>query len=55
MLHAGGAYKNYDKPQRPFEKEYGQYFVDVQNYRVDEAKKLFKNHYDYLVEWYGKI
>jgi len=55
MLHAGGAYKDYAPPERAKEKEYAEYFINVQNTRVAEAKKLFKNHYQYLKEWYDRI
>lgn len=56
MIHAGGGYKDAEIRQRPFEEEYIKYFIDVQNYRVSEAKKRFINHYQYLDKWYnGKL
>jgi tryptophan halogenase len=53
MLHAGGAYKDIEIPRRPYETEYIKYFIDVQNYRVEQAKLNFKNHYRYLDDWYN--
>jgi hypothetical protein len=53
MLHAGGAYKDVEIPHRPYETEYIKYFIDVQNYRVEQAKLNFKNHYRYLDDWYN--
>jgi tryptophan halogenase len=52
VLHAGGAYNNLEKIDRPNENEYAEYFIDVQNYRVEQAKKRFPNHYAYLDQWY---
>ena len=53
MLHAGGAYKDIDLTLTPAQEEYGKYFIEIQNARIEAAKKLFKNHHEYLTEWYG--
>ena len=53
MLHAGGAYKDIKTELTPAQESYGKYFIEVQNSRIEAAKKLFKNHHEYLTEWYG--
>jgi len=52
MLHAGGAYKNIIKQLDPKEKQYYEYFIQVQNKRVELALETFPNHYEFLKEWY---
>lgn len=54
VLHAGGAYKNTSYPLTPKQEAYAKYFIDTHQYRVDQAKKLFPNQYQYLKEWYNK-
>lgn len=53
VLHAGGAYKDLP-PLTPEQENYGKYFVDVQSYRVEQAKKLFQNQHTYLKNWYNE-
>jgi hypothetical protein len=52
MMHAGGAYKNATSNLTLRQKEYSKYFLDGHSARVDLAKKLFPNQYDYLKTWY---
>ena len=53
MLHAGGAYKNVISSLTPKQKEYSKYFIDSHTARVELAKKMFPNQYDYLKSWYS--
>ena len=52
VLNAGGAYKNHISTLTEKQKIYGKYFTDVQQFRIDSAKKIFPNQYEYLKEWY---
>ena len=51
VLHAGGAYKN-KYELTPRQEQYARYFIANQQNRVDLAKEIFPNQYDYLKEWY---
>lgn len=53
VLHAGGAYKGLEYNIDPTIEKYYEYFLDSSTYRVEKAKKLFPNHYEYLNEWYS--
>lgn len=52
MLHAGGAYKNTSIPLTDKQEKYAEYFLATQSHRVELAKELFPNQYEYLKEWY---
>lgn len=52
MINASGLYK--EEILTDAEKKYCEYFLDMQNSRVESAKKLFDNHYNYLREQYNE-
>lgn len=52
VLHAGGAYKDITNQITPSEIKYFEYFINTQNFRINESIKLFGNHYDFLDNWY---
>lgn len=54
MLHAGGAYEGVESTLTDKQKEYAEYFCKSHTARVELAKDMFLNHYDYLKEWYGR-
>lgn len=54
VLHAGGAYTGTTSKLTTKQKEYMEYYLKVQQYRVDTAKEMFPKQYDYLKEWYNK-
>jgi len=54
MIHAGGGYGDYTPNLSNDEKSYLKYFIDTQTFRVDQAKEIFPNHYEFLEDWYKK-
>ena len=54
MLHAGGAYEGVESKLTDKQKEYAEYFCKSHTARIEIAKDMFANHYDYLKEWYGR-
>ena len=52
VLHAGGAYKDTTYPLTENQEKYAKFFLDTQSRRVELAKELFPNQYEYLKEWY---
>jgi len=54
MLKAGGAYDNVKPYINDKQREYAEYYMKCNNYRLDLAEEMFPNHYKYLTEWYGK-
>lgn len=52
VLHAGNAYKDVPALSKAYET-YGKCFIELQNFRVEQAIRIFPNQYQYLKEWYG--
>jgi len=55
MLNAGGVYKNQKNQLSEKQQQYAEYFLSVHTHRVEHAKKIFPNQYEYLSNWYGKV
>lgn len=51
VLHAGGAYKN--QQLDPAKEVYGRYYTASQSQRIELAKQLSPNQYDFLKSWYS--
>jgi tryptophan halogenase len=54
VLNAGGVYKNHPPRIAGDVEKYAEYFIKLQNTKVDLVKETFPNHYAFLKEWYGK-
>jgi hypothetical protein len=55
VIHASGGYSNVKNTLSDKQELYGKYFKDSHQSRVDLAKQIFPNQYQYLKEWYGKM
>lgn len=55
VIHAGGGYTNIKNDLTDKQEIYGKYFKDMHQARIDLAKKVFPNQYQYLKDWYAKV
>ena len=53
MIHAGGGYGSYTPNITETDQKYLEYFINTQTARVEEAKKILPNHYNFLADWYN--
>lgn len=53
ILKAGGRYKNATSKLTEDQKKYVEFYLDNHKYRVKKASQVFKNHYQYLKDWYN--
>lgn len=55
VLHAAEAYNGLNIKLSNNQEKYAKYFLDTQTARIELAKKMFPNQYQYLKEWYSKV
>ncbi len=55
VIHAGKGYADVKNTLTKKQEDYGNYFKETHQSRVDMAKKVFPNQYQYLKDWYAKV